>query len=127
MISQSRLDPANVAPYLAALLSISTQGRYDPLDLEPSVVKERTIAALIAMLAGLSRNAPILFLLEDAHWIDPTTLELVSRAIDFLPGLRVLAVITFRPEFKSPWHGVARPRSCSIGSSVATLPSWSGR
>jgi class 3 adenylate cyclase/predicted ATPase len=112
MIARSRLDPANVAPYLAALLSISTQGRYDALDLEPSIVKERTIAALIAMLGGLSRTAPVLFLLEDAHWIDPTTLELVSRAIDYLPGLRVLAVITFRPEFKSPWLDV--PHASSV-------------
>jgi predicted ATPase len=103
LVAQSQLDLSEVIPYLAALLSIPMQGRYAPLDLPPSIVKERTIDTLIALLAGLTRGAPVLFLLEDAHWMDPTTLELVSRAFQEIRDLRVLSVITFRPEFTPPW------------------------
>ena len=68
-------------------------------------MKDRTIEALISLLAGLTRDAPVLFLLEDAHWIDPTTLDLVGRALERLQDKRVLSIITFRPEFKTPWMG----------------------
>ena len=103
MADRSHVERADTIPFLASLLSISTKDKYAPLDQPPSVIKERTIDALIALLAGLTRDAPVLFLLEDAHWIDPTTLELMNRALERLQGVRVLSVITFRPEFKAPW------------------------
>ena len=105
MADRSHVERADTIPFLASLLSISTKGRYDPLDQAPSVIKERTIDALISLLAGLTQDAPVLFLLEDAHWMDPTTLELVNRALERLQGKSVLSVITFRPEFKAPWMG----------------------
>lgn len=71
----------------------------------PSEVKERTTAALIALLAALSRGAPLLALLEDAHLIDPTSLELISRIIEHMQGQRELMVVTFWSEFAAPWLG----------------------
>jgi predicted ATPase len=57
------------------------------------------------LFAELTKDAPVLALLEDAHWIDPTSLDVFSRLIDRLPGLRALLVVTFRPEFAAPWVG----------------------
>jgi predicted ATPase len=81
MIARTGLENGEIAPYIAALLSIPTEGRYPLLEMEPSEVKERTIAALIALIVGLTKEAPLLALFEDAHWIDPTSLELLSRTI----------------------------------------------
>jgi class 3 adenylate cyclase/tetratricopeptide (TPR) repeat protein len=107
MIAHSGLDAEEIAPFLASLLSIGFEGRYPPLEMAPSEQKDRTIAALIALFVGLTKDAPVLALLEDAHWIDPTSLEVFSRLVDRLPGLRALLVITFRPEFVPLWTGRA--------------------
>ena len=78
----------------------------------PSEMKERTIAALIALFVGLTRNAPVLALLEDVHWIDPTSLEVLGRTVERLKTLSVLLVITYRPDFEPPWVG--RPHVTSL-------------
>ena len=80
----------------------------------PSEQKERTIAALIALFAGLAKDAPVLALLEDAHWIDPSSLDVFSRLVDRLPDLRALLVVTFRPEFAPPWVGRAHVTSLQL-------------
>ena len=105
MIALSGLDAKDIAPFLAALLSIPFEGRYPPLEMAPSEQKERTIAALIALFSGLTKDTPVLALLEDAHWIDPTSLDLFGRLVDRLPSLRAFLVIAFRPEFVAPWLG----------------------
>src|SRR5271167_4711466 len=114
MIARSALDAREVAPLLASLLSIPVEGRYPHVEMAPSEQKERTVAALIALFAGLTKDAPVLALLEDAHWIDPTSLDVFSRLIDRLPGLRALLVVTFRPEFVAPWVGRAHVASLQL-------------
>src|SRR3984957_19204690 len=114
MIARSGLEGKDIAPLVAALLSIPVEGRYPPLEMAPAEQKERTIAALIALFAGLTKDAPVLALLEDAHWIDPTSLDVFSRLIDRLPGLRALLVVTFRPEFAAPWVGRAHVPSLQL-------------
>ena len=107
MIALARLDAKDIAPFLAALLSIPVGERYPSLEMAPSEQKERTIAALLALFEGLTKDAPVLALLEDTHWIDPTSLDVFSRLVDRMPGLRALLVIAFRPEFAAPWVGRA--------------------
>jgi class 3 adenylate cyclase/predicted ATPase len=99
-VGQSTL--ANAALY-AALLSIPSNGRYLPLNLTPSRQRDRTIDALIRQLLTYASAQPVLFLLEDMHWIDPTTLELINRTIESVKTAAVLMVITFRPDFFPPW------------------------
>jgi predicted ATPase len=70
--------------------------------MSPLEQKELTIAALIAVFEGLAKDGP---LLEDAHWIDSTSLDVFSRLVERLSSLRVLLVITSRPEFNAPWVG----------------------
>ena len=114
IIARSGLEPIDVAPFLAALLSVPFEGRYPALEMAPSEQKERTIAALMAVLEGLTREGPVLALLEDAHWIDPTSLDVFARLVDRLANLRALLVITFRPEFTAPWVGRAHVASLQL-------------
>ena len=114
MIARSGLDAKDIAPFVAALLSISGDGRYPALEMAPAEQKERTIAALIALFEGLTKFSSVLALLEDAHWIDPTSLDVFGRLIDRLPVLRALLVVTFRPEFAPPWVGRAHVASLEL-------------
>jgi class 3 adenylate cyclase len=112
MISRARLDIGEIMPYLASLLAIPTKGRYPALEMSPSEVKERTIAALIAMVVGIAKSVPVVMLLEDAHWIDPTSLDLTGRLVERVQDLAVLIVVTARPEFVAPWIG--RPNFTAV-------------
>ncbi len=105
MVEITGLGSAEVVPYLAALLAIPTGQRYPPQDLEPSELRERTIAALIAMIVGAAKQAPLLMIVEDAHWIDPTSLDLTNQLVEQIRRLPILLVMTFRPEFAAPWLG----------------------
>jgi predicted ATPase len=70
-------------------------------------LKRRTLQALLDQLTGLAAEQPVLALYEDAHWIDPSTLELLGMVVERIPRLRVLVLITFRPEFQPLWIGHA--------------------
>jgi len=93
------------AALLAEMLSLPNDGRYPTLDLTPEQRRQRTLEALTSQLAGLARQNPVLMIFEDAHWIDPTSLEALGRFVDRTRTLRVLLIVTFRPEFEAPWIG----------------------
>ena len=105
MTTRSGLEAKEIAPFIATLLSVPFERRYPPIEMPPSELKERTIAALIGLFEARTHDAPVLALLEDAHWIDPSSLDVFSRLIDRLSGLLVMLVVTFRPEFTAPWLG----------------------
>jgi len=67
--------------------------------------RTRHLKALLAQVEGLAKRGPVLMVVEDAHWIDPTSLELIDLPIDQVPTLPVLVIITFRPEFTPRWIG----------------------
>jgi len=102
----------DVAPLIASLLSIRTDDRYPALNVSPQRQKELTLNALVDQLVGLSEQQPVLFAFEDAHWIDPTTRELLEMTVERVPDVAVLMLITHRPEFDSSWIG--RPRVTPI-------------
>ncbi len=91
------------APLYAALLSIPTDGRYPALELTSRRQKDLTIEALIRQVLTLARTKPVLFVIEDAHWIDPSTLEGANRLIEAAKTAPVLLLVTYRPEFFPPW------------------------
>jgi class 3 adenylate cyclase/predicted ATPase len=103
LLAQADEDVTRQAPLLASLLSISTNGRYPPCDMSPQQQRERTLTALVDQLVRLAAHRPVLLVCEDVHWADPTSLELLSLAIDRLQRLPVLALVTFRPDFTPPW------------------------
>ena len=90
-------------PLFGPLLSVSAEGRYTVLETTPEQHKAATLQAIVAQMAGLSRHDPVLMIFEDAHWADPTSLELLELIIERVQTLRVMVAITFRPEFTSPW------------------------
>ncbi|HJQ58376.1 MAG TPA: adenylate/guanylate cyclase domain-containing protein, partial [Vineibacter sp.] len=93
------------ARLIAPLLGIEVEGDGGGTGLPPSERRDRLLATLLDFIEGLSRTQPIFLLVEDAHWIDPTTQELVDRAVARLADWPVLAVVTFRPDYQPKWSG----------------------
>jgi class 3 adenylate cyclase/tRNA A37 threonylcarbamoyladenosine biosynthesis protein TsaE len=99
--STSKQDAALVAE----MLSLPNDGRYPALDLEPQQRRQKTLEALTSHVETLWRQNPLLMIFEDAHWTDPSSLEVLGRVIDRVRSLPVLLIVTFRPEFEPPWIG----------------------
>jgi len=105
VLAQSTNDLAECVPLIADLLSIPTGDRYPPLQLTPQKRKEKTLRALISQGEGLAARQPVLMVFEDIHWSDATTRDSLDLLIEQLPDMRVLLIVTFRPEFLPPWVG----------------------
>jgi len=97
--------PGEGVAFLADLLSLPASERHPLPNLSPQRKKERTLEALIRQLEGLARRQPVVMVFEDAHWIDPTSRELLDLTVERVRGLPVLLIVTFRPEFQPPWTG----------------------
>ncbi len=92
-------------PLFAALLSLPA-GRYAPLQLSPQKQKEKTLEALVARVRTLAVRSPMIIVLEDIHWIDPTSQDLLEMLVPIVNSIPVLLVMTYRPEYEPPWNGV---------------------
>src|SRR5215831_1642183 len=104
LLGRAALAGEDVA-LIADLMSLPASDRHPLPNLSPQRKKERTLDALVRQLEGLARQQPVLMVFEDAHWIDPTSRELLDLAVERVPNLPVLLVVTFRPEFQPPWTG----------------------
>jgi class 3 adenylate cyclase/tetratricopeptide (TPR) repeat protein len=100
-----QLNDSSIEPLLliAKLLSISTENRRELLELTPQQIKNRTINTLVDMLLAFSLQHPTLCIFEDAHWLDPSTLELIELIISRIGHARVLLIVSCRPEFRPTW------------------------
>jgi class 3 adenylate cyclase/predicted ATPase len=90
---------------IAELLAVPVDGRYPAMAISPQQKREMTLTALLHQLEGVAAQRPVLIVFEDAHWIDPTSLDLLDRTVARVTDLPVLLVITFRPEFQPAWVG----------------------
>jgi class 3 adenylate cyclase/predicted ATPase len=104
LLARAAPPDENVA-FLADLLSLPASERHPLPNLSPQRKKERTLEALIRQLKGLVRQQPVVMVFEDAHWIDPTSRELLDLTVERVGSLAVLLIVTFRPEFQPPWTG----------------------
>jgi class 3 adenylate cyclase/predicted ATPase len=104
VLAQSFTPPQDAALF-AEMLSLPNDGRYPSFELLPQQRRQRTLEALTAQMEALSQSNPVLMIFEDVHWIDPTSLEALGRAADRIRNLRVLLIVTYRPEFDPPWIG----------------------
>jgi AAA ATPase-like protein/adenylate/guanylate cyclase family protein len=102
-LSRSRFSQADTLPLLAALLSLPHPSGYPPLALSPQRQKEKTQEALVAWLCEEARQQAVAYAWEDLHWADPSTLEVLTLFLAQVPTTRLLAVLSFRPEFAPPW------------------------
>jgi predicted ATPase len=104
-LSDFNLSVTEFAPVLGSLLSLSTEGRYGPPRFSPEELKHKTHQLISATIQAMAKKDPVLMVVEDAHWIDPSTLELISLLVERLRLARILLFVTLRPEFESPWSG----------------------
>ena len=109
MFARRAASDETAVPLLAELLSIPAGASLAQLSLTPAQRKAATIALLVDEIVRLGESDPVLLVLEDAHWIDPTTLELMTRLADSLSHARLLALVSARPDFAPPW--LTRPQA----------------
>jgi class 3 adenylate cyclase/predicted ATPase len=105
---------AEDAALFVRMLSLPNDGRYPVFELPPRQRRQTTMDALVRQVEILSSVGPLLVIFEDAHWADPTSLELMGRLASHIARHRVLMVISFRPEFESPWSEQAHATSLAL-------------
>jgi class 3 adenylate cyclase/predicted ATPase len=103
LLAQYGFDLPTVVPLLARLLAVPFEGRYPPLDLPADRQRQLTIDALVTIMLKRADYQPLLVVVEDLHWIDPSSLDLLTQLIERVPPTRQLVVLSFRPEFVPPW------------------------
>jgi class 3 adenylate cyclase/pimeloyl-ACP methyl ester carboxylesterase len=118
---------ATASPPLAGLLGLSTDGRLSP-DLTPQQLKAKTLAALTAQVEGLATRGPLLLVFEDAHWADPTSLELLAALTERAAKLPILMLVSHRPEFSPGWGDLPHVVSVTLERlnrrEAAVLAEW---
>ena len=108
-------DVSDVTPLFAALLSIDAGRRYPVSHLRPEALKEATLRAIASQFFAFSARQPVLLIVEDAHWIDPTTQEVLDMLLPNIADKRVLVAATYRPEYRPPWSGLAHALTLPVG------------
>ena len=103
VLEEAAEEKSESARLLAALLSIPCGDRYAPLQINKQVQKQRTMDELLERLIGPSVRGPTLAIFEDAHWFDPTSLELMGAAVRRAAHQPMMIVVTHRPELLPPW------------------------
>jgi class 3 adenylate cyclase len=103
LIRKTSNDIDAIGPLLAALMSLPGN-RYPELDMTPTKQKFETIELLVEQLESLARHNPVVVLVEDVHWIDPSTLEVFDAFVERVQELPVLMIVTHRPEFDRRWE-----------------------
>jgi class 3 adenylate cyclase/predicted ATPase len=103
-LSQYRLPLKETVPLFAPLLSLLVpEKRYPPLNFSPQQQRQKTLESIVAMLLELAEQQPVLFILEDLHWTDPTTLEFLGLLVEHVPAAAICTLLTCRPEFQPSW------------------------
>ncbi|WP_036019174.1 adenylate/guanylate cyclase domain-containing protein [Bradyrhizobium sp. WSM1743] len=104
LLAQTSTSGHDIALF-ADMLSLPNDGRYPALGLTPQQQRQKTLQALVSQIEALTRQTPVLMIFEDAHWTDPTSLEVLGLVVERVQTLPVLLIVTFRPEFEPPWIG----------------------
>jgi class 3 adenylate cyclase/predicted ATPase len=104
-----------VVPLLASLLTLPLPERYPPVSLSSQRQKQKTLEALLAWLLAEAARQPVLFIVEDLHWIDPSTLEFLTLLVDQGPLAHILTLLACRPELSSSWTSHAHVTPLTLG------------
>lgn len=114
---ENHCDAEGALPLMAQLLGLPPESGYSPVALHPLTQKQRTLEILLKLILEPTERRPTLLVVEDAHWIDPTTLELIGALIERLADRRLFVLMTARPAFRPPWQ----PRESLIPLTVSDL------
>jgi len=128
--AQYGLETARAVPLMAALLSVPVSAQYRPLALTPQRQRQKTIEVLVSAILARASRQPMLFAVEDLHWIDPSSLEMLDQLIERAERHKILIFLTHRPQFTPPWLpnedfteiellGLSRKNACEIIRRVA--------
>jgi class 3 adenylate cyclase/predicted ATPase len=112
-LAQTSTSPEDAALFVG-MLSLANDGRHPAQELSAEQRRRRTLEALSTQLTALARRQPVLMIFEDAHWADPTSLEVLGRTVDRIKTLPALMIVTFRPEFNAPWVGQSHVMSLTL-------------
>ena len=115
----ANLPPVDIA-LLAGLLSIPTEGRYPNLEYSAQRRREATFEALLRHIESVAGKQPLLMIVEDIHWMDPSSLELLDLLIQRIDTLSVFLLIAYRADFRSPWAGLSGVKTVMLDR----LNSW---
>ena len=102
MLSRAMHQPETAIPVIVEMMSLPRSSRYSTLALTPQQIKAQALRVLTDLLIEIARTVPLLCVLEDAHWIDPSTQELLELVIGRLDKSRILLIVTHRPEYQLP-------------------------
>jgi class 3 adenylate cyclase/predicted ATPase len=97
------LSRTDIVPLVAALVDLPLEGRYPPLVLSPQLFKEKALEFFVSFILQRTTELPVVFFMEDLHWVDPSTLEFLDRLLARATDARLLILFTARPEFQCPW------------------------
>lgn len=114
-LEQAGLEPALVLPLVAVLLSLPLPEEYRSVALSPEARRHRTFDFLIAWLTQVTKQRPVLLIVEDLQWIDASTLELLELFLERIHDLPVLALLTARTEFEQSWEACASVLKRELG------------
>jgi class 3 adenylate cyclase len=104
-LSQYHLPLEETVPLFATLLSLPLpEDRYPSLQWTPQRQRQKTLETIVAILLELAEREPVLFILEDLHWTDPTTLEFLGLLVEQVPAAAIYTLLTCRPHFQPAWH-----------------------
>jgi predicted ATPase len=121
-LARHSISLADTVPLLASLLSLPASERYPLPPMSPERQKRKTLEALIAAFLGIARESPLLLIVEDLHWADPSTLELLTALLDQVATARILALFTARPSFALPWALRAHLMPLAVNRFTASRP-----
>jgi serine/threonine protein kinase/predicted ATPase len=113
-LAELALDGDEEIALLASMMSIPLAGRYPSLDLQPQQKKDRTFHTLLDWVREMSTRQPVLFVVEDLHWVDPSTLEFLELMVQEGQHDSIMTLLTFRPEFQTPWSSLAHQTSVAL-------------
>ena len=102
-LTASGLNAVEAVPLIAPLLNLPLSAKYPPSTLSPDQQRRRLLATLVEWVLGLARAQPLVIAIEDLHWVDPSTLELIQLLVEQGATARLLLLYTARPEFHAPW------------------------
>src|SRR6516162_3457740 len=102
-LAAASLKPAEAIPLLAPLLNLPLPPAYTPSTLPPDQQRRRLLATLVQWVLGSARTQPLISVIEDLHWVDPSTIELIQLLTEQGATAPLLLIYTGRPEFRPPW------------------------
>jgi len=115
MLGQFAFDLAQTLPLFASLLSLPANDRYPVSPMSPQRQKQKTFEAIVELLLRAAEKGPVRLIVEDLHWADSSTLDLIDLLIERLLRARLFLVLVFRPEFVAPWPSQAHITEITLG------------